>query len=458
VNAAVLTLLVLILAALAFVIARFLKDQPAREELARLRVEEATLKQVNSDLRTQAGLSSSLVAEKARLEATLEHERRTSSEKIELLQSAEDRLKKEFENLANRIFEERGNVLTEQGKKQTEAALGPFKTQLEEFRKRAEEIHNKENDTSVTLVAKIMELQNLSDRVSKDANSLATAIRADVKTQGSWGEFVIERVFEASGLERDKEYKAQEQFHTDDDKLEKPDFTIYLPGDRAVFLDSKVSLTDYERYASSPSGEEAERFLKAHVESVRRQIDVLEKKSYEKLLGDRSLDFVIMCIPIEPAFLTALQANSQMILDAAKKRVVVVGPSTLLFVLKLVDQIWQREKEAKNRAEIIKVAAGIYEQVHLVIESYGKVATKMQSLEGDFETLEKRLKTGRGSLAGRAEQMRTLGLAVKKALSGTAIQDLETEVNGSEEESGSDTQEDNNDLKEEDSGAPEGQP
>jgi DNA recombination protein RmuC len=392
VPTAALVVSILIAGLLAYLVIRTSKDAPDRDELTRLRME------------------------KVRLETVLENERENSGKELKFLEESEERLRKEFENLAGRIFEDRGKVLTEQNRDGITGLLQPFREQLESFRRKVEQGEKESITRNATLVQEIRQLHELSNRISEDANNLARAIKGDTKKQGDWGELIMERVFEASGLQEGREYEKQVVLRDDDEKLNRPDFIIHLPGEKDVIVDSKVSLTAFERFMSCNDDSAEDGFLKQHVESVRSHVRELQAKDYGRLLGNRSLDFVIMCIPLEPAYQTALQADPGIVYDLAGRNVVISGPTTLMITLKLIAQIWRRENENRNAEEIAAKAGKLYDQVALVTDAMAESRRKLTGVARSFDLAMKRLQTGRGNLFGRVEEIRLLGAKVSRRI------------------------------------------
>jgi DNA recombination protein RmuC len=357
-----------------------------------------------------------LAVDNVRLQSALDHERQAGAAATEALKSNEARLQATFENLANRIVEERGSALSEQNRQRLDALLEPFRLQLDSFRQRVDEVHRNDTELSARLLEQVRQLQELNSRVSEEANNLARAIKGESKKQGDWGELIVERMFEASGLVRGREYTVQESDRTGDGRLVRPDFMVHLPGDKAVIVDAKVSLTAYERWCSAEEGSRRNEALQEHVRSVRRHVAELEKKDYAALRGNRTLDFVIMCIPLEPAYQAAMQADPGLFYELAGKNVVVTGPATLMITLRLIAQIWRRENENRNAELIAERAGKIYDQVVLVADAMIDARKKLSGVSDSFDLALKRLTEGRGNLAGRAEEIRRLGAKVSKRL------------------------------------------
>jgi DNA recombination protein RmuC len=313
--------------------------------------------------------------------------------------------------------------MTDQNSERITGLLQPFKEQLESFRQRVDEVHNKDTEHSAKLLEQIRQLQELSNKVSDEANNLATAIKGESKKQGDWGELIVERIFEVCGLERGREYDAQVGIRAEDGSLRKPDFVVYLPGNKAVIIDSKVSLTAFERYSNADEDTLKAAALNEHLQSVRRHVSELKAKEYSHLLGNKTLDFVIMCIPLEPAYQSALLSDKNLLYELAKTNVVITGPATLMITIKLIAQIWRREHENQN-AEIISDKAGrMYDQVSLIYESMIDAQKKLSGASDAFELALKRLKDGKGNLVGRVEEIRRLGAKVNKQLPDAVVEE-----------------------------------
>ncbi len=414
--------LVVVIIFLGYVIARVVRDAPDRAELAALRTRDQDYREATARLQEKADLVEKLQSEKAALTAELSNEKRAAEEKLALLTNAENRLKVEFENLANRIFEDKGKALSEDNRARLSDLLTPLKDQLSEFRKRVDEVHKNDTEQSTKLLVQVRQLQELSNKVSDEANNLARAIKGDTKKQGEWGELIIERIFEASGLQRGREFDSQAVLRAEDGSLKRPDFIVYLPEGKAVIVDSKVSLTAFERFCTAEEGNAKNAALQEHILSVKNHVEELRSKDYANLLGNKSLDFVIMCIPLEPAYQTALQADQNLVYDLAKTNVVITGPTTLMITLKLIAQIWRREHENQN-AELIADRAGrLYDQVTLIVEAMMDAQKKLGGVAESFDLALKRLTEGRGNLIGRIEQLRQLGAKVSKQLPAAIVE------------------------------------
>ncbi len=410
------SILLALLALLGFVAYRIVHDTPLKAELQRLRGVEEEARAVAMRLESKSLELESLKIRQARLEADISNEQRSAAEKTALMQESESRLKQEFENLSNRIFEERGRALGQENRERIDSLLQPLREQLEAYRKRIEEVHDTDTALSGQLIEEVRQLQRLSGRVSDEANTLARAIKGDSKKQGDWGEMIIERIFEASGLENGREYMAQESFREDEGFLKRPDFMVILPGNKAVIVDSKVSLTAYERFCNLDDDTERTIALKEHVQSVRRHIAGLQSKEYSSIGGNRTLDFVILCIPLESAWQAVMQADPDIMYNLAGKNVVLCGPTTLMITLKLIAQIWRRENENRNAELIAEKAGKIYDQVLLIFDAMMETRKRLAGVSDSFDLALKRIKEGRGNLVGRVEEIRRLGAKVSRQI------------------------------------------
>ncbi|MEI7707231.1 MAG: DNA recombination protein RmuC [Chlorobium sp.] len=426
------SILLILFALLAFVAYRIVRDAPGKAELQRLRGVEEEARKTETRLESKTQELENLKIRFARLESDFENGQRSAAEKTALMQESESRLKIEFENLSNRIFEERGRAIGIENRERMDGLLQPLREQIDTFRKRVDEVHTIDTELSGRLVEQVRQLQELSGKVSDEANLLARAIKGDSKKQGDWGEMIIERIFEASGLEKGREYLAQESFRHEDGLLKRPDFMVMLPSNKAVIVDSKVSLTAFERFCRSDDDAERQQAMKEHVQSVRRHIAELQTKEYSGIRGNSTLDFVIMCIPIEPAWQTVIQADPELIYDLAGKNVVLCGPTTLMITLKLIAQIWRRENENRNAELIAEKAGKIYDQVFLILESMTDARKKLSGLSDSFDLALKRIKEGRGNLVGRVEDIRRLGAKVSRQIPPELTLEAETDDDDNE--------------------------
>src|SRR5690348_14224785 len=287
-------------------------------------------------------------------------EEKISTEK-ENTNQLQEKFKTAFENLANQILENKSEKFTRQNQVNLENLMQPLQERIREFEKKVDETYDKESKQRFTLEKEVQRLYELNQTLSKEANNLTNALKADTKKQGNWGEMILERILEASGLQKGLHYFLQESVREEDGKIKRPDVTIALPENKRIIVDSKVSLTAYERYCSAADNEERLVALKAHVQSVKNHIDELSGKDYEGLYQN-SPDFVLLFIPVEPAFSAALMADNSLYEYAFRKRVILVSISTLLATLRIIDSMWRLEKQNKNAEEIVRQGAALYDK------------------------------------------------------------------------------------------------
>jgi len=380
---------------------------------ARLEEDQDESKKVLEQLRDN---NRELSEAQVRLEVQSRESLRAAQEKIELLKGAREQMTAEFNNLANRIFEEKTERLLQTNKSSLETTLSPLKTQLGDFRKKVEDIYDRETRDRVSLRVELEQLKNLNTRLSEDAINLTRALKGDKKAQGNWGEVVLERVLEQSGLRKGSEYETQVSLQSEDGSRRLPDVIIRLPDNRDVVVDSKVSLVDYEQFVNAESEVEKEAALARHVSAIGNHISGLSIKAYEKLEGIRSLDFVLMFIPIESAFSAAYDSSPEMFMRASDKQIVIVSPTTLLVTLRTIQTIWRYEYQNRNAEKIAAQAGGIFDQFALVIESLDEVGRNIDRAKESFDQTHKRISTGRGNLVRRVQQLEELGARNKKKL------------------------------------------
>ena len=349
------------------------------------------------------------------LETRLEDERKNAGEKLVLLQEARDQLKLEFQNVANKIFEDKSQKFTVQNKENIEGVLKPIREQLSEFKKKVEDVYDKESKERVSLISEIGHLKSLNERISEDAINLTNALKGQSKTRGSWGEMILERVLEESGLQKGREYEVQTMYASEEGQRRHPDVIVHLPEGKDIVIDSKVSLTAYEKYCSADTDEKHEKRLKEHVISIRTHIKELSNKRYEELEGISTLDFVLMFLPIEGAFWTAIESEQGLFNEAFDKNIMLVSPSTLLATLRIISNIWRYEDQNKNALIIAKKAGGLLDKFVGFVEALNDVGHRIDKAQESYLTARKRLE-GRGGLVRKTEELKQLGVKAKKEL------------------------------------------
>jgi len=337
----------------------------------------------------------------------------------------------QFEKIANQIFEEKSIKFTATNKTNIETLLNPLKEDIGKFKTKVEETYDKESKQRFSLEEKVKELIEQTNKVSNEANNLATALKGQTKKQGNWGEMILERILETSGLSKDREYFVQPNIKDDDGKNLRPDIIINLPDDRAIIIDSKVSLISYDRFSSSETQDEQKIHLGDHLKSIYGHIDDLSGKKYDNL--EKSLDFTMMFIPIEPAYMVAIQADQELWAYAYTKRILLISPTNLIACLKLISDLWKREKQSKNAMEIVKRGELLYDKFITFVSSIEEIGKNISKSQVAYNSAFDQLKNGRGNLIGQAIQLQSLGLKSNKKIPISMLptdfeDDTETEV------------------------------
>lgn len=398
----------------------------AREQQYRERIEadlSAQLAECREQLQHERDKVLALSTQAARQQAELSQAQQSLTQQAQLLENAKLELKREFELTANRLFDSKNQQFSHASQTLLENTLSPFKTQLQDFRKKVEDVYEKENAERNRLSGQVMELQRQAHRISEDAVNLARALKGNSKTQGSWGEVVLERLLEQSGLQKGREYETQMNLQAADGSRRMPDVVVHLPEGKDIVIDAKVSLTDYERYCNAESEEERNKYLQQHIQSLRAHIRGLSAKDYENLPGLKVLDFVFIFVPIEAAFMLALQYEPGLYKEAYDKQIILASPTTLLAILRTVENIWRYEKQNRNAEKIALQAGALHDQFVLVVESVEAVGVQLARSQDVYDTLHKRLTSGRGNLVKRVDDIRKLGAKTKRTLNPGLLED-----------------------------------
>jgi|TARA_B110000093_G_scaffold182158_1_gene228021 DNA recombination protein RmuC len=373
-----------------------LKADAELDELSAIRLELTT---------TNGVLEQRLIGQQNQYEAQLK-----------LLQDAKQTLGQEFENLANRIFDDKQAKFSLQNKEALEVTLSPLRRDIGDFRKQVESAYDKENADRNKLAGQISELQKQTLQISADAVSLANALRGDNKAQGNWGEFVLEKLLEDSGLTNGREYDTQVALKDDTGKRRNPDVVVHLPEGRDIVIDAKVSLVDYERYFHAEDEETKAQCLRQHLASLRAHIKGLSGKDYESLEGVNSLDFVLIFVPVEAAFVLALDHDPEMMRDAYDRGIILVSPTTLMVTLRTIKNLWRYADQNRNAQLIADKAGALYDQFVGYVEALDDVGKHLDKSKDAWDTARKRLTSGRGNLVKRTEELKKLGAKTKKSL------------------------------------------
>lgn len=352
----------------------------------------------------------------AELSVALKDERRQGDEKIAMLRDARDQLKIEFQNLAQRIFEEKSLRFIDQNRTHIDQLLSPLRDQMADFKKRVDDVYDKESRDRTALQTEIRHLKELNQRISKEALNLARALKGDSKVRGNWGEVILERVLEASGLQKGREYDVQVSMRDRSGRPFQPDVVVRLPQGKDVVVDAKVSLKDYEAYYSAEDHRKKQTFLKLHIDSIRSHIRTLAAKNYEDLDGLNSLDYVLMFIPIEAAFQAAVEKDGGLFSEAFDKNIVIVSPSTLLVTLRTIENIWRNDYQNRYALEIAKKSGALYDKFVGFVEALEEVGQQLDRAKSAYQTASHRLVSGRGNLIRRTQELKKLGVKAAKEL------------------------------------------
>ena len=363
-----------------------------------------------------SGNIAELKGEKLVLEEKLSNQQSHFEAQLKLVQDAKLSLSQEFENLANRIFDDKQSKFSEQSKQALETSLSPLRRDLGDFRKQVSSAYDKENADRNRLAGQISELQKQTMKISSEAASLATALKGDNKQQGNWGEFVLEKLLEDSGLSKGREYETQVALKDEQGKRRNPDVIIRLPEGKDIIIDAKTSLLNYERYFNAQDEQERQEFLKNHLNSLRAHIKGLDVKNYEKLETINSLDFVLIFIPVESAFMLALDNDPDIMREAYDRGIILVSPSTLMVTLRTIKNLWRYADQNINAQQIAEKAGALYDLFVLHVEALEEIGKHLDKSKDAYETAFKRLSTGRGNLVKRSEELKTLGAKTKKAI------------------------------------------
>ncbi len=343
------------------------------------------------------------------------------------VEKLQEKFTKEFENLANKILEEKTNKFTEQNKENMKNILLPLQDKIQLFEKKVEDTHKESIDYHAALRQQILGLREMNAQMSKETINLTKALKGDSKMQGNWGELVLERVLEKSGLEKDREYYVQQAHTTDDGQRVFPDVVINLPDGKKMIVDSKVSLTAYEKYTNEEDDSLKSAYLKEHVNSIKRHVEQLGEKNYQDLYQIESPDFVLLFIPIEPAFAIALNEDTALYNKAFEKNIVIVTPSTLLATLRTIDSMWTNQKQQENAYEIARQAGALYDKFEGFVVDLVKVGNKIKDSKTEYDAAMNKLVEGKGNLITSVEKLKKMGAKAKKSLPEAILKRSESE-------------------------------
>ena len=390
-----------------------------RDKLAALRSSSGALESRFEAKNIETG---ALAVEVAQLRNTLESERSVSQDKLALLLDAKQALTDQFKALANEILEEKSKRFTEQNQSNLGALLDPLKSRIIEFQAKIEDAYIKEGKDRSALGEQVRQLIELNQHLSEDAKNLTRALRGSSKAQGNWGELVLERVLEGSGLRKGEEYVVQASHTREDGTRALPDVIIHLPEGRSLVVDAKVSLVAYEEFAVTEDEPLRHAAAKRHMESIKGHIKGLSGKNYQALYSLNSIDFVLLFVPIEPAFMLAVASDRDLFMDAWNRNVLLVSPSTLLFVVRTVAHLWRQEAQSRNAQEIAKRGAELYDKFVGFVEDMNSLGVRLKQAQADYDDAHGKLTSGRGNLVGQAQKLRELGVKPSKSLAAALVE------------------------------------
>lgn len=342
------------------------------------------------------------------------------SQKAEL-ENLQKKFTTDFENIANKIMHANSNRMQEQHKEKLNDILAPFKEKIEKFEKKVDDTHKESIRENQSLKEQILGLQKLNQSIGEEAKNLTNALKGENKTQGNWGEYILESVLQKSGLEKGMHYTVQDSQRDEEGRLKQPDVVVNLPDNKVVVIDSKVSLVDYERYVSAETKEEKALYLKAHINSIKMHIKGLSEKKYDELYGTHSPDFVLLFVPIEPAFNEAVREDGDLYNHAFDKNIIIISTSTLLATLKTIGSIWKQENQTKNAIEIAKQSGALYDKFVAFTQDLITVGKKMDDAKKGYSEAMNKLTHGTGNLVRRVENIKTLGAKATKSLPQTLL-------------------------------------
>ncbi|MEZ5491776.1 MAG: DNA recombination protein RmuC [Gammaproteobacteria bacterium] len=399
--------------------------QGKEEELRTLQGEIRTLDEQSSVLgQTNTGLREQI----ARLQSELSSEQQRFAEKFALLEGAREQMSLQFKELANEILEDKSKRFTVSNQENIAQILKPLQEKIQHFEKRVEETYDKESKERFSLAREVKALQELNTRLSEDAVNLTNALKGDNKTQGTWGEMILESILEKSGLVKGREYEIQVSLKAADGSRSQPDVIVHMPGSKDIIIDAKVSLKAYEAYCNEDEPGRKADLLQQHIQSIRNHVKLLASKDYQNLAGVKTLDFILLFMPIEAAFSVAAQQDSELFMSAFEKNIIIVGPSTLLTTLRTVQNIWRMAQQNQNALEIASRAGALYDKFVGFVEDLEDIGGKIDATRRSYDLAHNKLLGGRGNLIGRVEKLKALGAKTSKQHSKEVLQAADLEM------------------------------
>ncbi|MCZ6900529.1 MAG: DNA recombination protein RmuC, partial [Bacteroidetes bacterium] len=388
-------------------------EKIARQRICDLNEENDSLKQ---EFKDEQAKTMELSKQLSVAETDYKNLRERMDEQKKELHSIQEKFSQEFQILANNIFEEKTKKFTDLNRVNLAEVLNPLKDKIVEFEKKVDQTNRENIERNSALREQLIGLKELNQRITKEAENLTRALKGDTKTQGNWGEFILESILENSGLEKNREYVIQDTYFNEEGRRFQPDVIVKLPEDKNIVIDSKVTLVAYERYVSNENEREKATYLKSHLQAVRTRIKELSKKEYQTRYGVKGLDFILMFIPIEPAFSLAVQHDSNLFNEAYEKNIVIVSPTTLIATLRTISNIWKNEYQNRNAMEIARQGGDLYDKFVGFTEDLKSVGKHIDATQQSYLEAMKKLYLGKGDLVSRAQKIKKLGAKTSKSL------------------------------------------
>ncbi|MDT8414547.1 MAG: DNA recombination protein RmuC [Flavobacteriaceae bacterium] len=383
---------------------------------ALLSTQEQTINKAENEVKTLRGEKEDLQIKLAQTASALENLQEKQKDQQADLEKLQQKFQKEFENLAQKILDEKSAKFTQQNKENMQNLLNPLQDKIKTFQEKVEVTHKESIVNHATLKQQILNLQTLNENITKETTNLTKALKGESKTQGNWGELILERVLEKSGLEKGLVYEVQQSMTNEEGKRLQPDVVIHLPDNKRLVIDAKVSLTAYEKYMNEADETQREIYIKSHLISIRKHVEELSSKNYDALFQDASPDFVLMFVPIEPAFAVAVNTDPQLYNNAFDKNIIIVTPTTLLATLRTVQSMWTTRKQQENASEIARQAGALYDKFEGFVTDLIKMGKKMDEAKTEYKNAMSKLTEGRGNLVSSVEKLKAMGAKAKKTL------------------------------------------
>jgi len=398
----------------------FITSFKYKGETSRIEERSKILQQDKNEIETELNIERQKVLDLSSKLSSLQSDYANIQQKLAEQKAEVDELQqkfvKEFENLANKIFEEKTTKFSEQSKANLSEILNPLREKITEFQSKVEETNKESIDRFAALRQQLLTLKDMNQQMSTDAQNLVKALKGDTKAQGDWGEIQLERILERSGLRKGEEYNVQESYAAEDGSRKRPDVIVNLPEEKKIIIDSKVSLVSYERLVSTDDDDQRNIHIKTFIDSVKKHIKELSEKNYQTIFDHGTLDFVLMFIPIEPAFSLAIQYGENLYAQAWDKRIMIVSPMNLFIALRTIANIWKQEYQNRNVLEIAKQSGALYDKFVSFTEDLISVGNRLDQAKGSYVDAMKKLTDGSGNLVRRAEKIKELGAKTSKQL------------------------------------------